>query len=175
MSKTKEALIIIDMLRDFMEGDGALYCGKKARKIIPFIGKTISKFRKNKNLVIYANDSHKPGDREFKLFARHCVRGRPGSRVIKEVKPQRRDFIVPKTTYDAAYKTNLIKILKRHRIRDVYLAGVCTSICVMETATSLVRDGFRVKVLKRGVADSDAKAHDFALKRMRSLYGAKIL
>ena len=172
--RRKKALVVIDMLRDFMEREGALYCGDKARKIIPFVRRTADKFRKNKDLVIYANDSHKPRDREFDLFGRHCVKGSPGSRVIKELKPGKDDRIVPTSTYDATFGSSLIRILKRHRVREVSLAGVCTSICIMETASSLMKFGFRIIILKRGVADFDAKAHSFALKRMKTVYGAHL-
>lgn len=175
MRKTRKALIVIDMLRDFMKKGGALYCGDKARSIIPFVKKTINKFRKENSLVIYATDSHKPKDKEFRLFGKHCVKGSTGSQIIREIIPQKSDWIIPKPTYDAAFESDLVKILKRHRVKKVFLVGVCTSICVMETASSLAKLGFGINILKQGVADFDTRAHNFALKRMKFLYGAKIL
>ncbi len=171
----KEALIVVDMLCDFLEEGGALYCGNRARRIIPFVKRTIERFRKNKHVVIYATDSHSRNDAQFRLFGRHCVSGSYGSRIIEEIKPDRGDFVVPKSTYDATFKSDLVKILKRHRVKKVFLVGVCTSICVMETASSLTKLGFGVNILKRGVADFDKSAHNFALKRMKLIYGAKII
>ena len=37
----KKALIIIDMLNDFIDAEGALFLGNHARNIIPFIKKRI--------------------------------------------------------------------------------------------------------------------------------------
>ena len=174
MKTPKKALIVIDMLRDFMERDGALYCGDKARKIIPHVRKAIEKFRKSGNLVIYSQDSHRPDDREFKLFGRHCVTGTKGAQIIKELKPEKSDRVIPSTTYDVTFGTNLTGMLKKYRVKDIFLAGVCTSICIMESASTFYKQGFRINILKGGVADFDDKAHKFALKRMKSVYGAKI-
>ena len=33
----KKALIVVDMLNDFIDEKGALYCGSTSREIIPFI------------------------------------------------------------------------------------------------------------------------------------------
>lgn len=175
MKKAKKSLIAIDMLYDFLERDGALYCGNRARRIIPFVKKTIERFRTKRNLVIYSSDSHKPGEGEFGLFGRHCMAGTKGAEIIKEVKPQKTDLIIPKSTYDSAFRTDLIRTLKRHRIKDVFLVGICTSICIMETASSLAKEGFRVNILRRGVADFDEKTHASALKRMKTVYGANII
>lgn len=175
MMKTKKALIVIDMLRDFMEKKGALYCGDEARKIIPFVKKTIDRFRKEQDIIVYAKDSHRPNDKEFKIFAKHCVSGSAGSQIVREIRPTKNDWIIPKTTYDAAFESGLVKILKEHFVKDIFLVGVSTSICVMETASSLAKLGFRINILKRGVADFDGKAHSFALKRMKFVYGANVI
>jgi len=61
----KYAIIVIDMLNDFIYGD--LKC-EEARKIIPKLKKLLNKARKLKIPIIYANDAHIPGiDHEFKL------------------------------------------------------------------------------------------------------------
>jgi len=173
--KRKKALVVIDMLRDFLESGGALYCGGSAREIIPFVAGKIALFRKNKDLVIYARDSHGPDSPQFKLFKKHCVKNSSGAQIIRELKPQKNDWIVPKTTYDAAFDSSLLGILKKNRVKEVFLAGVCTSICVMETASSLTKRGYKVRVFKKGVADFEKKAHTFALKRMKAVYGAGIV
>ena len=44
-----KALLVIDMLKDFLNKDGALYCGDASRKIIPFVKEKIEEFHKNGN------------------------------------------------------------------------------------------------------------------------------
>lgn len=170
-----KALLIIDMLNDFMSEKGSLFCGHSCKKIIPFIRRKIEEFRKNKDLVIYLTDNHDENDIEFKLFPKHCVSGTKGAKVIEELKPKKQDIIIPKKTFDGTFGTDLEFTLKKNNINDVYLTGVCTSICVMETAGSLVKRRYQVNVFKEGVADFDPQAHKFALKRIKMIYGANII
>jgi len=43
---SKKALIIVDMLNDFINKKGALYCGETVEPIIPFIQNRLQAFRK---------------------------------------------------------------------------------------------------------------------------------
>lgn len=79
---TKQALIIVDMLVDFVNKEGALYLGESARQIIPKIKELAQKMRKQGAAIIYLTDSHQPDDREFQLFPPHCVKKMPGAQVI---------------------------------------------------------------------------------------------
>jgi nicotinamidase-related amidase len=77
------ALLVIDMLNDFLLPEGNLYVGDAGQKIIPFIRNKISEFRKRKERVVYICDSHRPDDAEFVMFPPHCIQGTRGGRVIE--------------------------------------------------------------------------------------------
>lgn len=171
----RSALIVVDMLVDFIDKDGALYCGPTADKIVPFVRQKIEQAREGGDLVIYAADSHRPDDKEFEMFPKHCVKGTPGAQVIDELKPVRGDRIVRKTSLSAFYRTRLESILKEKKIGSVAVVGVCTSICVMDTVGGLCYRGYPTTVYKKGVADFDPKFHRFALERMEKTYGAKVI
>ncbi len=170
-----KALLVIDMLEDFLEEGGALFCGKEARKIIPFIQEKINQARRERDLVIYICDAHREGDLEFGMFPKHCLEGTKGARIIKELKRQDADIVIKKARYSGLYGTDLEKILKEHQAEEVEIVGVCTSICVMDTVGSLRNRDYKVIVYKDGVADFDGEAHQFALKRMEKIYGAKVI
>ena len=170
-----DVLLVSDMLKDFMAAGGALYCGADARRIIPFVAQKINECRKSGCRVIYVCDAHKPDDREFKMFDPHCVEGTEGAQIIDELKPRDEDIIVKKATYSVFYGTELEKILKELAPETVYVVGVCTSICVMDAVGGLGNRGYRTVVYKDGVADFDTKGHEFALKRMKDIYGAEII
>ena len=78
----KKALIIVDMLNDFVDEKGALYCGDTTRLIIPFIIERLMGCRNRENLVIYLKDAHDEDDKEFEKFPKHGVLGTWGSEVI---------------------------------------------------------------------------------------------
>lgn len=171
----KKALIIIDMLNDFIDAGGALFLGKHARDIIPFIQKRIDIYRKNNNLVVYVKDSHAEDDKEFVRFPRHCITGTWGSHIIKELTPEPGEPLIPKNRYSGFFNTDLSVILEKAKVENIEVVGVCTSICVMDTVGGLVNRDYKVAVPVKGVADFDQEFHEFALKRMDKVYGAIIL
>ena len=169
-----KALLVIDMLNDFLNKDGALYCGETARQIIPFVKQKIEEFHRLQQLVIFICDSHQENDLEFKMFPRHCVQGTKGAQIIDELPVKDNDIIIKKTRYSAFYGTELEDILKKKAVTEVQVVGVCTSICVMDTVGDLRNRDYKVIVYRQGVADFDQKAHQFSLDRMKKTYGAEI-
>jgi nicotinamidase/pyrazinamidase len=171
----KKALIVADMLNDFIDPKGSLYVGAKAREIIPFVAEKIEETRRQGGVVIFVCDAHGPDDREFKYFGAHAVRGSWGSQVIPELPLQPGDLRVEKTSYSAFSSTNLHEILKKGQVERVEVVGVCTSICVMETVKELFDRDIPALVFRQGVADFDPEAHAFALKHIERIFGAKVI
>ncbi len=171
----KMALIIADMLNDFIDPEGALYVGPPGRAIIPFIARQAEAVRAGGGVVIYVSDAHAPDDREFKHFAPHAVKGSWGGRIIPELTPQPGDYRLEKTRYSAFAGTGLDEVLKQLQVTEVAVAGVCTSICVMETAKELFDRDLPTVVYREGVADFDPEAHEFALKHMARIFGVKVV
>lgn len=171
---TNGALIIIDMLNDFIDEKGTLYCGPGAREIVPFIQERLADHRKAGNLVVFLQDAHAEDDLEFKKFPKHCVAGTWGSQIIDALTPEPHETVLPKTRYSGFYGTGLEKILSDYAPENVEVVGVCTSICVMDTVGGLANRDYHTVVPRAGVADFDADAHQHALERMERLYGAII-
>src|SRR3990170_8631518 len=95
-NNTKRAVIVIDMLEDFVYG--ALK-NKRAKRIIPNIKKLLFYARRKGWTVVYANDAHLPGDPEEKVWGPHAMAGSRGAQVISELKPKRGDYVLGKRTY----------------------------------------------------------------------------
>ena len=171
----KEAVLVIDMVNDFVSINGVLFCGQRAREIIPYIKRLIEKKRKAGATIIYLVDQHEPDDREFKRFPPHCIKGTKGAEIISEITPQSTDYVIPKRRFSGFFNTPLEDILREESIEVVHVVGVCTSICVMETVSDLCDRDYEVFVHAKGVADFDERAHKFALERMEKILGAKII
>ena len=170
----KRALIIVDMLNDFVDEKGVLYCGETAREIIPFVKEKLETSRRQGDAVIYLQDAHDEDDKEFEKFPKHCVAGSWGSSIIDELKPLPEEKVIPKKRYSGFYGTDLEGILKKAGVADIEVVGVCTSICVMDTVGGLANRDYHISVPVNGVADFDPEFHQFALKRMKQLYGAEV-
>lgn len=171
---SNKALIVVDMLNDFIDEKGALYCGDTARKIIPFIQERLQAFREQGNLVIYLQDSHDENDKEFEKFPKHCVANTWGGKIIAELAPWPNEKVVSKKRYSGFYGTDLEKIITDAGVEYIEVVGVCTSICVMDTVGGLANRDYKISVPVNGVTDFDAEFHAFALKRMKQLYGAEV-
>ena len=171
----KRALIVADMLNDFIDPEGALYIGPAGREIIPFVARKIDTVRAAGGVVIFACDTHAPDDREFRRFPPHAVKGTWGSQIIPELPFRAGDYRVDKTRYSCFARTNLDDILKQERVELVEVVGVCTSICVLETVKELFDRDLPAVVYREGVADFDPEAHAFALKHMERIFGAKVV
>jgi len=168
------ALIVSDMLNDFADEKGALYF-ESARGIVPFVKGRIEQYRKAGDMVIYLQDCHAEDDKEFEKFPKHAVAGSWGHEVLPSLAPQEGEVVIQKRRYSGFFETELGDVLKAHQIQDVELVGVCTSICIMDTVGELANRDYNVTLSRNGVADFDTEFHEYALKRMDRIYGAKIL
>ena len=177
MKKTliKKALIIVDMINDFVKEDGVLYCGQTCKNIIPNIKAKIVENRNNNSLIIYLQDSHHKNDVEFDRFPPHAITDTFGSKIIPELAPKRGDIIVNKRCHNGFYETDLDSILKENDISIVEIVGVCTSICIMDTVGDLTNRNIKTIVPVSCVTDFDLEMHKVALKRMKTVYGCAIV
>ena len=168
-------LLVIDMLNDFCRRDGELYLGDQVKKCILASKELVKTFRENEEGIVYLCDSHSITDIEFDLFPKHCIEGTHGEIVIDELEPTNNDMVMDKQTYSGAWDNReLLEILDQDG-SDVYVCGLCTSICVMETVSDLYKYGIRVKIVEKACCDIDDEAHVMAINRMRLLFGSEII
>ena len=170
-----KALIIVDMLNDFIDPRGVLYCGAAASEIVPFVQDRLNTYRQRGDLIVYLQDAHEEDDLEFEKFPKHAVSGTWGSQIVDALKPYSGEKVIPKKRYSGFYGTNLSHVLEAAGAQQIEVVGVCTSICVMDTVGGLANRDYSITVPEKGVADFDAEFHAFALKRMAQLYGAQIV
>jgi len=167
-----KALIIVDMLNDFVTGK--LAC-ERAQRIIPNIRRLAEAARARGDLVIYSNDAHLPeGDAEFRIWGPHAIAGTPGAQVIPELAPQPGDFTVPKRRYSGFYATDLNLILQEHGVKRVILTGLHTNICIRHTCNDAFLNGYEVFVPEDGVEAFTERDHVEGLEYLKRVYGAHI-
>jgi nicotinamidase/pyrazinamidase len=165
---SNKALLIIDMLRDFLL-PGAPLEVPAARAIIPNIKKRVEEAHKLNIPVIYLCDRHKPDDVEFDVWPPHAVENTNGAQIVDELKPKKQDYIVPKISYSAFYKTELEKLLKKLNIDELIITGVVTNICVLYTAMDALSRGYKVEVPEDSVAALDQEDHKFAMRQIKEV------
>ncbi len=169
-----KTLVIIDMIRGFLEPGHPLYCGDKARSIIPNVVTRIREANMPSSLaeIYFVYDSHSRRDKEFMLFPPHCIEGTHECECIAEIyKVITNAKYVPKKTYNAFTK----ELLNIYCDNEIIICGVCTDICVLYTAYEAIKNGFNVTIYEDSVASFDFDAHINALKHMEKILGVNVI
>ncbi|MFA4647782.1 nicotinamidase [Pyrococcus kukulkanii] len=176
----EEALIIVDMQRDFMPG-GALPV-PEGDKIIPKVNEYIKRFREKGALIVATRDWHPEDHISFKErggpWPKHCVQNTPGAEFVVDLPEDA--VIISKATdpekeaYSGFEGTNLAEILREKGVKKVYICGVATEYCVRATALDALKHGFEVYLLKDAVKGITPEGEKEALKEMEK-EGIKIL
>lgn len=168
----KKAIVIIDMLNDFVTG--GLKCDR-AQRIIPNIKKLIDAAHAANVPVVFSNDAHRPeGDREFEIWGPHAIAGTPGAQVIPELKPTPQDYEVPKRRYSGFEGTDLNMYLMENKVNEVVLCGLHTNICVRHTSADAFYNGYTISVPEDCVDAFTEKDHKEGLEYLKMAYGARI-
>ncbi len=167
-------LLVIDMLNDFVEEKGSLYV-PGGKSIVDPISEKIAIFKERGLPVVYICDSHSENDPEFSLWPPHAIEGTWGAEVVSSIKPGKDDIVVPKRTYSGFFGTNLDGILRDRGVKELYLTGLLTDVCVFFTANDAHNYGYSIFVFKDSTVSLDDAAKEEFLGRMEKLFGAKVL
>ena len=172
----RPAVIIIDMLNDFVTGG---LRAERSGKIIAPLRNLVEAARKHGVPVIYSNDAHFKTDFEVvNKWGGHAVKGTPGAEVIPELQPKEQDFVVEKRTYSGFFETGLDSLLRSlydgEGTKTVILGGLHTHMCVRHTSADAFFRGYKIVIAKDGVEAFTEKAHEEGLAYLKEVYNAEI-
>lgn len=160
----KTALIIVDMIVAYLAPGQRLYC-EKCRQIIPAIDQVAKFCRANGIPVIFANTTlSSPTDPIARKWGMHAVEGTSDCNVVEGIDVGVDDRVVPKTSYNAFFKTNLDEILRHLQIKRVVIAGIHTHVCVLLTSAAAADLGYEVVVLEDCITTSYEPNHQSRLR-----------
>ncbi len=167
---SKSAVLVIDMLNDFVTGALAQ---KHVGEIVVPIQTLLTVARKAKVPVFYCNDSHRLGvDTELNLWGDHAIAGTTGAQVIAALAPMEQDYVVPKHCYSGFFQTDLHLTLSALGITDLILTGLYTNICVRHTAADAFCWGYRLHIPRNCVSAFSPEEFQADLAYLQTVYGA---
>jgi len=167
----KDALLIVDMLNDFLTGE--LKC-ERGWKIVPSIKRLTETARETGVPVIFCGDAHLESDFELSIWGEHAMRGSKGAEVIPELSPQQGDYILEKRTYSCFFETPLDTLLRSLGTERLVITGLHTNICDRHTAADAFFRGYKVVIPEDAVEAMDEESHRTGLDYLREIYGAEI-
>ena len=169
-------VLVIDMVRGFLESGHNLYCGDDARKIVPKVFELLMRETEAGSWILFISDHHDPDDLEFQIFPVHCVKGTSEPDVIPELSRfVTGGNVVPKNRYSGFFNTDLEQRLERLRPDKLVICGVCTDICVLHTTSDARNRDYTVEVPTDCVASFDPEAHGWALQHLEKILGATVV
>lgn len=172
--KPASALLIIDMLNDFIKQGGSLVV-PGAERIIPVIRETLEAARRARVPVIYVSDAHLPDDSEFEVWPSHALHDSWGGEVVEELSPREGEYTIMKRRYSAFFGTDLDLLLRERGIRHLYLTGVLTNICIYATSLDAAMRGYGLSVFTRGVASLSEETDNFVFKQLTEVMQAELV
>lgn len=171
--KSRLALVIVDMQRDFLEpgGFGEILGNDVSRlqSIVPAVKQLQSAFREQGITIIQTKEGHKSdlsdcppskrmrGKGELTIgdegpMGRILVLGEPGNNIIEALKPEPGEIVVSKPGKGAFYRTNLETLLKEKQITHLVLSGVTTEVCVQSTMREANDRGYECLLVEDATA-----------------------
>lgn len=169
---SKRAILVVDMLNDFVTG--ALKCDR-GLAIVPKTAELLRGAREKGVPVIFCNDAHLKGiDHELKLWGDHAIAGTEGAEVIPELELCEKDYVVPKRRYSGFFHTDLDLLLKELGVDTVILTGLHAHMCVRHTAADAYQLGYGIVVAKDATDSFTEEDYLYGIKYLKEVYGAEI-
>lgn len=177
-----DALLITDIQIDFLPG-GALPVAN-GDEIIPVVNNYIMHFEAAGGHVIASRDWHPANHSSFKSqggpWPAHCVQGTEGAKISPQLKLPDHTVIISKATdpkheaYSAFDSTNLDNQLRQLSVKRLFVAGLATDYCVVNTVLDARKLGFETYVLMDATLGINVNPGDIdrAVESMRT-QGAK--
>ncbi len=166
--KQKDALIIVDVQRDFCPG-GALPV-PEGDAVVPVLNEYIKIFNKIGSLIYATRDWHPPNHASFKerggKWPAHCVQNTQGAEFHLGLNLPVETATISKATdpnkeaYSGFEDTNLKEELENKGVTRVFVGGLATDYCVKNTVLDAVKLGFKTVLLEDAVRGVDLKLGD---------------
>jgi nicotinamidase-related amidase len=165
------ALIIVDMLNDFVDGKLA---NPKAQAIIAPLQGLLAHARDEGWVVVFSNDAHQPDDPELRVWGEHAMAGTREAEVIPQLVPRGGEIVSAKRVYGAFDFTGLDEQLKESGVDEVVISGQHTHICVRHSCYGALIRGYAITIPRDAVCGFEGVDEDEALAYLEMAYGAKI-
>ncbi len=86
--------------------------------------------------------------------------------------PDKNDYVFFKDGFDSFYKTGLEQFLKKNKVENLYIGGLATGVCVLNTIFSAHTRGFRnhIYLIENCCSDMTKARHESTLKMYKKKY-----
>ena len=154
-----DALLVVDVQNDFLPA-GALPV-PHGDEVIPVLNLWIAVFVRRKLPVFATRDWHPPNHCSFRIqggsWPVHCVIDSPGARFASTLQLPASAKIISKESapdleaYSGFERTDLEAQLRQLSVKRLFVGGLATDYCVLNTVKGGLRRGFEVLLLREAI------------------------
>jgi len=167
------ALVVIDMQNDFVKQGGGLLV-PDAEATIPAIRCLLKAARASEMCVVYSQDTHRAGDREWETWPEHCREGSWGWEIVSELAPEIEDTVIGKVRFDAFYGTPLDHLLRLWGVETLVICGTIANISVQWTAASAAERWYSVVIPLDAISALEPFDVEASLRQIALVCGGRI-
>lgn len=143
---SRTAILIVDMVNDYLEPDGAMPVDSK-EQVLSGAQRLVALGRAAGVLMVWIRPGHTESmDGLFRKRIEHAIVHSHGAQIHPALDVRDDDRVVLKRRYSAFFGTDLDLYLREHRIERVVVAGVALNICVRSTVHDAFFHGYDVWV-----------------------------
>ena len=167
----RAAILVVDMLNEFLEPGGEMVL-LEGRRIIEPLNRLLAAGRQRGMRVIWLCDEHPTADdREFEKRVPHCRAGTWNAGIIEAMDVAPDELRIPKRRYSGFFGTDLDLRLREWGIDQVVVTGVVTNICVRSTVHDAYFLGYDVFVPADCVSATSDREQASSLYDIDTHYG----
>lgn len=163
-----DALILVDVQYDFLPGGNLAV--PRGDDVVPPLNRYTALFRRLSLPVFATRDWHPPQHCSFRdqggPWPPHCIAGSDGARFAAALDLPCEVTVISKATtaqadaYSGFEGTELAALLHRAGVSRVFVGGLATDYCVLNTVRDALRLGFRAVLLVDAIRAVDVAAGD---------------
>ncbi len=143
---SRAAILVVDMLNEFLEPGGEMVL-LEGRRVIEPINRLLAASREMGMRVVWLCDEHPiPEDREFEKRVPHCIGGTWNAEIVDAMDVAPDELRFAKRRYSGFFGTDLDLRLREWGVQQVVVTGVVTNICVRSTVHDAYFLGYDVFV-----------------------------
>mgnify|MGYP006422374623 CR=1 FL=1 len=174
--QSQDALIIVDLQNDFLPG-GSLAV-PDGDEVVPILNEYLQYFTQAGCAIYATRDWHPESHCSFREqggpWPPHCIAGTTGAEFSEALQLPAEATIISKATtadrdaYSGFEGTDLAERIRAAGCENLFIGGLATDYCVLNTVLDALREGFSVHVLRDAIRAVDVEAGDGerAIERM---------
>jgi len=174
-SRKETAIVVVNLLVDMIERAKPFPMPPEYGDILNRTVEFVNAARQAGYPIIFVQDQHRPGDKEFTDFAvgqPHAIRDTEGAQLVDQLQPLGQDdYRVGKRRFSAFYGTDMDLYLREEGIRRLVIVGRPSNVCALYSAADGFMRRYEVVAISDCLYSKTGEMHQRAMREFQATLG----